>query len=46
MKLIGHSDFNTTQKYYICVSNRRKQQAMQQVYKNIFEKEYRTEKAE
>ncbi len=45
MKLIGHSDFNTTQKYYICVSNRIKQQAMQQVYKNIFEKEYRTEKA-
>lgn len=43
MKLMGHSDFNTTQKYYICVSNRRKQQAMQQVYKNIFEKEYRTE---
>lgn len=39
MRLMGHSDFNTTQKYYIVVSSKRKKQAMQQVYKNIFEKE-------
>lgn len=45
MKLMGHSDFNTTQKYYIVVSSRRKKQAMQQVYKNIFEKEYRKQDA-
>ncbi len=45
MKLMGHSNFNTTQKYYICVSSRRKKQAMQEVYKNIFEKENRKQEA-
>lgn len=45
MRLMGHSDFNTTQKYYICVSSKRKKQAMAEVYKAIFEKEYRYEKA-
>lgn len=45
MRLMGHSDFNTTQKYYICVSSKRKKQAMKEVYKSIFEKEYRYEKA-
>lgn len=44
MRLMGHSDFNTTQKYYIVISSKRKKQAMQQVYKNIFEKETRNEK--
>lgn len=43
MRLMGHSSFDTTQKYYICVSSRRKRQAMQEVYKNIFEKEYRNQ---
>ena len=43
MRLMGHSDFNTTQKYYICVSSKRKKQAMEQVYKHIFKNEYRTE---
>lgn len=41
MRLMGHSDFNTTQKYYIVVSSKRKKQAMQKVYKNVFENEYR-----
>ena len=41
MKLMGHSDFNTTQKYYIVVSSRRKKQAIHDVYKNIFVEEYR-----
>ena len=45
MRLMGHSDFNTTQKYYICVSSKRKKQAMEQVYKHIFENEHRIEKA-
>lgn len=44
MRLMGHSNFETTQKYYIVISSKRKQQAMEQVYKNIFEKEYRNEK--
>lgn len=39
MRLMGHSDFNTTQKYYICVSSKRKKEAMQNVYKNIFNEE-------
>ena len=33
MRLMGHSDFDTTQKYYICVSSRRKKQVIQEVYK-------------
>ena len=45
MRLMGHSDFNTTQKYYIVVSSKRKKQAMQQVYKSIFESETRNQKA-
>lgn len=36
MKLMGHSDFNTTLKYYIYVSNRRKKKAMEQVYKDCY----------
>ncbi len=36
MKLMGHSDFNTTLKYYIYVSNRRKIKAMAQVYKESY----------
>lgn len=39
MKLMGHSDFNTTQKYYISISNKRKKLAMEQAYKSILEKE-------
>lgn len=45
MRLMGHANFDTTQKYYICVSSKRKKQAIKEVYKNIFEKEYRREKA-
>lgn len=45
MKLMGHANFNTTQKYYICISSKRKQQALKQVYKNIFEKESRSEES-
>ena len=41
MRLMGHANFDTTQKYYIVVSNKRKKQAMQQVYKSIFENETR-----
>ncbi len=33
MRLMGHSNFDTTQKYYICVSSKRKKQAIQEVYK-------------
>lgn len=36
MKLMGHSDFNTTLKYYIFVSNRRKKKAMAEVYKKSY----------
>lgn len=39
MKLMGHSDFNTTQKYYISISNKRKKLAMEQAYKSILDKE-------
>lgn len=39
MKLMGHSDFNTTQKYYISTSNKRKKLAMEKAYKSILEKE-------
>lgn len=39
MKLMGHSDFNTTQKYYISISNKRKKLAMEKAYKIILEKE-------
>lgn len=39
MKLMGHSDFNTTQKYYISISNKRKKLAMEKAYKSILEKE-------
>lgn len=38
-KLTGHSDFNTTQKYYISISNKRKKLAMEKAYKSILEKE-------
>ncbi len=44
MRLMGHSNFDTTQKYYICVSSKRKQQAIKEVYKSIFENEYRNQK--
>ena len=36
MKLMGHSNFETTQKYYIKVSNKRKRLAMQEAYKVVF----------
>lgn len=39
MRLMGHSDFNTTQQYYICVSSKRKKQALKTAYKNIYEQE-------
>lgn len=45
MRLMGHANFDTTQKYYIVISSKRKKQAIKEVYKNIFEKEYRREKA-
>lgn len=38
MKLIGHLDFNTTQKYYISISNKRKRLAIEKAYENILEK--------
>lgn len=39
MRLMGHADFNTTQKYYISISNKRKKLAMEQAYKSILDKE-------
>lgn len=36
MKLMGHSNFETTQKYYIKVSAKRKRLAMQEAYKVVF----------
>lgn len=39
MKLMGHSDFNTTQKYYISIYNKRKKLAIEKAYKSILEKE-------
>ena len=36
MRLMGHTDFQTTQKYYIRVSSKRKKLAMQEAYKAIF----------
>lgn len=36
MRLMGHTDFQTTQKYYIRVSAKRKKLAMQEAYKVIF----------
>jgi integrase len=36
MKLMGHTDFQTTQKYYIRVSAKRKRLAMQDAYKVVF----------
>ncbi len=36
MHLMGHSDFNTTKKYYIKVSSKRKKLAMQEAYKVVF----------
>ena len=35
MKLMGHADFHTTQKYYICVSKERKQKEMAKVYEDL-----------
>ncbi len=37
--LMGHSDFDTTRKYYIHVSEARKQQEMQKVYKQQYGEE-------
>ena len=39
MKIMGHSDFNTTQKYYISISNKRKKLAIEKAYESILEKE-------
>lgn len=36
MHLMGHTDFNTTKKYYIKVSSKRKKLAMQEAYKVVF----------
>ena len=36
MRLMGHTDFQTTQKYYIRVSAKRKRKAMQKAYKDVF----------
>ena len=36
MRLMGHSDFQTTQKYYIRVSAKRKRLAMQEAYNVVF----------
>lgn len=36
MRLMGHSSFQTTQKYYIRVSSKRKRLAMQEAYKVVF----------
>lgn len=36
MKLMGHTDFETTQKYYIKVSSKRKRLAMQEAYNVVF----------
>lgn len=36
MHLMGHNDFNTTKKYYIKVSSKRKKLAMQEAYKVVF----------
>ena len=36
MKLMGHADFQTTQKYYIKVSSKRKKIAMQDAYNVVF----------
>lgn len=35
IKLFGHSDFNTSQKYYISISNKRMKLAMEKAYKSI-----------
>lgn len=36
MHLMGHNDFNTTKKYYIKVSSKRKKLAMQEAYNVVF----------
>ena len=36
MKIMGHSNFSTTQKYYIKISSKRKRLAMQEAYKVVF----------
>ena len=36
MRLMGHSSFQTTQKYYIRVSAKRKRLAMQEAYNVVF----------
>jgi len=49
MKLMGHKDFNTTKKYYIVVSKKKKLEEINKVYKNVYNKiyndVYNTEKA-
>jgi len=36
MRLMGHADYQTTQKYYIRVSSKCKRKAMQEAYKDVF----------
>lgn len=36
MKLMGHSSFETTHKYYIRVTKKVKQREMQEVYNDVF----------
>ena len=36
MKLMRHTDYHTTQKYYIKVSSKRKKLAMEEAYKVVF----------
>lgn len=35
MKLMGHTNFETTQKYYLCVSSKRKKNAIKEAYENV-----------
>lgn len=39
MRLMGHSNYQTTQKYYIIISSKRKKKAMQDAYKDMFDDE-------
>ncbi len=36
MKIMAHSDFNTTHKYYINISKKVKQREMQEVFNDVF----------